>query len=528
MENLYQKFCKATIELDHPNAEQIEDAFRELPRKGRLFIACDLAELTTVLATVERLGFFCIELQPVAKDRIRLSALKGKNGPCYETGRTATLLAPVTAVLDDDNHLIFGKIRVCEKTGSFYQIPPYSDLLDVSDADCDLLARLDDEPVAFDCDTFQQDAESLAQSFVPRDDDAAHEQPALYQGPFKLVILEDGAILRRGEPVLLSRPQIQKLRDSLLLLPPETQAVAPRSFAEVFAEHGPSCLLGEIPLGEVRTSSGELRLNTLHECSKQMHIRLLGMIDRDEDYFILVGSDPEDEFGCCPSESVGKAKRLVRAGILDAYESPAPADACTTTIFAFANEISVVNEKPVFTQNAALREKVRAELESIHRKKSGAGKTIVKTLLLAFLAISLGLAAVKAWRAASSDTTSATSALAMTQATIEDGFVLTFVQGPSRCSSCKQMQQAARNLVEKRGNPRLLYAEAELTPELLRRYRLINTSTILLIQVRDGREYDVVDLTEKVWQTIHDEDRFASMLERAVDKELDAASVAGD
>jgi hypothetical protein len=59
--------------------------------------------------------------------------------------------------------------------------------------------------------------------------------------------------------------------------------------------------------------------------------------------------------GCCPNTQVGEANRLVEARFLSSYRENAPADSCTTTIYAFAGEIAVRDNRPEFTVNAATR-----------------------------------------------------------------------------------------------------------------------------------------------------------------------------
>ena len=108
--------------------------------------------------------------------------IRGFKGPCYETGRSASYEGEALAALDDDNHLLFVDMRVCEKTGGLYAQQPYEELVSVTDADPALMEKLDLEPVPFDCDTLERDAGNLREKVSG--EPVAERAKALYCGPF--------------------------------------------------------------------------------------------------------------------------------------------------------------------------------------------------------------------------------------------------------------------------------------------------------------------------------------------------------
>jgi hypothetical protein len=103
-------------------------------------------------------------------------------------------------------------------------------------------------------------------------------------------------------------------------------------------------------------------LSPLNEASDDMRNRLREMIARGDPYFILTGSDPEDKAGCCPSNEVGEANRLARAGILETYGASFNSD-CPVTIYAFGGEIHKAQDPPAFTVNQDLRTSVKDRID---------------------------------------------------------------------------------------------------------------------------------------------------------------------
>lgn len=375
-------FLAKTLTLASPTAADLQNAYRGLSARGSLSITCAPEEIESTLLAAERAGFFGLRV-----DGGRISAYKGKEGPCYDTGRTARYLGSAAAVLDDDHHLLFGRLRVCEKTGRLYASEAYQGRIEVSDPDAALLARLEKDPAPFDCATFDADAKTLSSTVSPSA--AAGERIAVfYPGPFKLLILADGSMVRRGRPVRLPVAQARELeqRDGALLHG-EGAAADPENFAVLYRRQGAAFLLGDLAPTRAPNPTD---LEALDELPEAMKRRLQTVLSRGEEYFILTGSDPAQKDGCCPSNDVGIANRLVEKGILDARGELANSE-CPVTLYAFAAEIRPGTGKPVFVRNDALRAAVRERLESGPRWSR---KAVVRLAFAAVLVTALILLAI--------------------------------------------------------------------------------------------------------------------------------------
>ncbi len=331
------------------------------------------------LLEIERAGFVGLRIEGA-----QVRAWKGKEGPCFETGRSATYRGAAAAALDDDRHLLFGTMRLCEKTARVYRLPAYAGLVEVTEPT--LPGR---DP--FDCDTFEKDAATLAASLSTSP--AGARTPIFYPGPFKLLILRNGDLVRRGEAVAVDAALARALMDKDGALAAAAGVEAP-NYREEYARRGALCLLGDLPFRASTSSARAPDLEAVVDAAEPLRRRLLKLIERGDAYFILVGSDPADADGCCPSDDVGRANALVRAGVLQAWTASAEAS-CPSTVYAFAGEIVSRGERPAFVRNEGLRRSV-ADLI-----RSGAGiprKLALRLLLLAIGLAGLGLAVWALWR----------------------------------------------------------------------------------------------------------------------------------
>ncbi|HVE38245.1 MAG TPA: hypothetical protein VNM14_00070 [Planctomycetota bacterium] len=381
-------FLAKTLTLASPTPADLMKAYQSLSARGSVTITCAPAEIGSVLLSAENAGFFGMRV-----DGTSITAHKGKEGPCYDSGRSARYLGSAAAVLDDDNHLLSGTLRVCEKTGRLYASEAYRGRLEVTEPDPSLLARLEKDPAPFDCDTFQADAKSLAEALKPQ---AAREggTPIFYPGPFKLLILRDGTMVRRGRLELLSREQAEELkaRDGAWINPDGQPGPAriPENYVDLYRKDGAACLLGDLSL-QPRPAGKDPSFDALDEVPPAMKRRLLALLDRNEDYFILTGSDPAQKDGCCPSNDVGIANHLVEAGILDSHGAGSNSD-CPVTLYAFHSEIRAGVGKPRFARSDAFRAAVRRRLESGPHLSQKAVLRLALLVLFAGAVLTLGLA----------------------------------------------------------------------------------------------------------------------------------------
>ena len=551
-----EEFMAHRETLENPDDGTVRDAFTRLPKRGSIEVRCRWERRLELQRILMDMGAFAIRLCPLADfAEVQITALKGKVGACFETGRGATYAGAALAVMDDDHHLIVGTIRVCEKTGGLYTLPPYHRLLTVTEGDAALLERLETDPILFDCNTFEPDAERLAtQAFVPGTSSEL-TTPVYYPGPFSLVVLRDGAILRRGQCTQIATSLVKDLqdRDDLLVVPPirTQEADRPINYPTAFRSLGAGCLLSTAVtttaspatvLGE--TSDAPLSkqaLAGLHSTSDELRKRLLRLIEGSEPYFILTGSDPKDALGCCPNTQVGEANRLVDVGLLASYRENAAADSCTTTIYAFAGEITVRNNhpfeaaqgRPEFTVNATTRRDAAAVLTRTKRRLR-VRQTVLKGVLLLLAGASLAIAGRTALApflpARSGFDTALVKALNVTADT-HRLFVCLF-HGRDTCTACETMGRLCRQTIETDFAPltrsglvvfrEIAYDEPGNRP-IKDRLGLFS-STVGLVRYDHGKPQAVRMLTEATWILGTDDAAFVRMLRESIQNALSEGS----
>src|SRR5262249_32483900 len=105
-------------------------------------------------------------------------------------------------------------------------------------------------------------------------------------------------------------------------------------------------------------------------------------------------SDPAQKDGCCPSNEVGEANRLVQEGILSSSVETGNSE-CPATIYAFAAEIRKLGEKPSFVRNELLRAAVKERIDKGPRLSA---KLWLRLGLVVILAASLAVLVVGVFR----------------------------------------------------------------------------------------------------------------------------------
>ncbi len=308
----------------------------------------DLARLLPVLSEMEDADLFGMTLA-LEEGRVNIRAWRGKGGPCHDTGREAEYAGPFLAVVDDDNHLLAGRLRVCEKTARIYASPAYEGVLTVTAADPELLARLETDPVPFDCDTLAEDAAWIATQVTSGPPVAG--RVVMYLGPFRYAVARDGTLLHRGIPAAIPASLAEELLGRGEVAPMDVQAPPACRFQELFARYGPLFLVGR-GTGEAPARMPDFK--ALDRVSEGVRARLRRMLERDDNYLMVQGTDPA-QGGCCPLPQVGELNRLVQAGLLDAWVSPLSGE-CPVTVYSPAGEIrDTGGPMPAFGRNDLLR-----------------------------------------------------------------------------------------------------------------------------------------------------------------------------
>lgn len=297
-----------------PPPTHVDEAFRTLSPQGTLTIQCRATEVTPLLLAAERAGFRGMR---VARGEGLLNILAHKTGP-----QGAGYRGPCAAALDDEGRLL------------------------VNGAD----------PAPRGRDPFVQDAKRLV-AWLGLPAGTRDRVVVFYPGPFRMLILKDGAMVRRGQPVRLPAEQAKELeRDEGAWVNPKIWSAAtdPKNYADLYRERGAICLLESDKPGD---------LDAIDDVSPDLRRRIKTVIERGEDYFVLTGSDPAQKDGCCPSNDVGEANSLVQAGLLSASTDSSANAECPATIYAFAAEIRKLGDKPTFVRNEPLRALVKDRIE---------------------------------------------------------------------------------------------------------------------------------------------------------------------
>ncbi len=215
----------------------------------------------------------------------------------------------------------------------------------------------------FSCDTFEEDQERLFQSL--RNTEKAKEHTGLfYPGPFRLLILKDGRVVKRGLVSMVPESDAGQLikRDGLFKIE-NFRSTEPQFFQELYMSYGARCLIGKYISYEQPVEERIQDLTSLDRTSPELKEQLLKIIKNNKKYFILTGSDSRDKLGCCPSELVTGANRLMSAGILDSYRDPAPGETCPVSIYAFKNEMKITGNDLQFNIDNDFRQVILKKLE---------------------------------------------------------------------------------------------------------------------------------------------------------------------
>lgn len=508
--------------ITYTGKSELLHAYNNLPQTGELTVHVSLQELEFCLGALEEAGFCGIFIRPPLGDHepFRVSAYKGKQGPCYDTGRTAIYLGVAKAAIDDDNHVLIAKQEapVCEKTANVYQLPPYSSLISCTPPVDELLKKLGKDPVVFGCNTFEVDLTELHEQL--RQINPQKERCMLfYPGPFKFIFLEDGSVVRRGTvnnvPASL-KDRLTKEEGMFITAGKEQPEML--LFRDVFERSGAAFFLYEGEKTGRLSHSDTTDFKALADLKTSLKAQLTDVIRNNKNYFILTGSDPEDTLGCCPSTEVEEAGLLVKAGILSSYREPLPEGSCPVTTYAFKNEIQIKEDQILFMPDYKFRKKV---LKHLAKKPVTIAGNILKWILLVFILASLVVAIYRV-----SDKTPVRSGISLFEQldpASRDQVMVVLFHFRERCETCLNMEQYTRDFLEEynRGKSRDKTIQFKLAVindarnlNLVRRFNTY-TSTIVLIKFENGEEKQVKVLNN-AWQLHRDKEAYTAMLENEI------------
>jgi hypothetical protein len=290
----------------------------------------------------------------------QVSGWQGLAEKCYDTGRSVNYNGNALAVLDDDNHFIFKNMRICEKTANVYLLPVYRPILEITLPDPELMAKLTTDPVLFDCDTFQRDSAAVAEQIEYSQETA--EVSIIYAGPFRCLFLKNGTIIRRGIPVAISKKSLELVGvDHCISL--KMSAPLAQNYMDYYQKYGSIFLLDSSMTASTNYFPPIAKTASVSDNLKE---RLKNMIDNQNDYLILQGSDPGEKDSCCPNPLVPELKQMIGWGLMSSWAPPGAtheAGSCPMTVYAFTGEFNIKGDSfPAFTKNEFLRLAIRKYL----------------------------------------------------------------------------------------------------------------------------------------------------------------------
>jgi hypothetical protein len=255
-------------------------------------------------------------------------------------------------------------------------------------------------------------------------------------------------------------------------------------------------------------------LSVLTTVSRDLKNRMLRIIENHKEYFILTGSNREDEFGCCPSDEVTMADNLVRAGILSASRERAAADACPVTIYAFRNEIVSTLGDLQFSQDKDFRQEVSYLLKN---SRHGLLKILSRWVLLVFVIVTILLAIIRI----SGPSLPLQNMGLYTRLDVSrpNSMVLVLFHYSKRCEQCLAMESHAREVLKdefpgmmqkKQIQFRQVVMDLDENRRLIDRLGLF-TSTLVIIRF-EGREEDSIRVLDSSWTLYNDKVEFKKML----------------
>jgi len=429
--------------LHNPTFLELDDAYRGLGKLKGIRVKTEKGE--AVLRDMEKIGFVAMEIDFHSSGYYNITAFKGKHGPCHYTGWKARYNGAALAVLDDDHHLISAEkwIAICDKTYSIYCLPPYKDLIKYKNNVLESDPSIDREHVQGNED-FETSLGKLYDKLKGEERRSDAIKVLFYPGPFRLLILKDGSMVRRGKlnnvPTFFVKDLVQK--DGLIEQVTH-EKVDPVYFQDIYANLGSTAILDDFKPQVIEQPDYPTDFSQLRFISEKLRKRILKLLDENRKYFVLIGNEAEDKLGCCPSEEVSEANRLVKYGILSSFSEPAQGDSCPVSLYSFKGELTVTENEITGEPDSEFRKKVRSML----KKSSDSGiKQVLKWILLGFVLISFVMAARQCY---DRSTTSSDEQMIFSQLYPEknDQVLVILFHNKKRCYQCLQMEEYTRDVL---------------------------------------------------------------------------------
>ena len=429
--------------IHNPTYIELDDAYRSLSRLQEIEVKTN--NLHGTLRDMEKIGFVAIQIINTfpKSDLWTLIATKGKHGPCYFSGSTAAYTGEALAALDDDLHLLPAHqvISVCDKTCSIYQLPAYKKRIDCKVKNIES-ENAKNSITDGDQDDFDSLVEKLIDQLKAAQQITTNRKMLFYPGPFRMLILQDGTIVRRGKwNAVSSNFADLLLRKEGLILSENRTSEPPVFLQDQYKQEGVSALMDKLVIQNKEPELYETDFSSLHALSTPLRKRLLQLLNENKKYFVLVGSDASDRSGCCPSEEVTEANALVKHGILNAFSEPLQGDSCPVTIYSIKNELSVQENGFDVEINTKFRNQLKERLV----KSRGGARSILKWVLLTFVVISTILAARKSYQLRTVPIE--VQSYNQLKPLIDGQIQLVFFHNEKRCYQCLEMEKFADDVL---------------------------------------------------------------------------------
>ncbi|MBF0198092.1 MAG: hypothetical protein HQL32_10285 [Planctomycetes bacterium] len=507
---------------------EIDEAYRCLKNCHAIEVQCVRENLLSLIENMENIGFVAITIKGYETESawLTLKAYKGKAGPCYDTGISVTYTGAAIAVLDDDDHWLpkGAATPVCEKTAKIYIFKEYADTVKVSAADEELVKRLELSPKPFMCDDLGVDVESL-RSTLPSSKAQGERVALFYAGPFKLLVLPDGSLLKRGRVNEVVEEYARALCQEGCLEVSDTQDDIFRStFHDEFPDNAE---LPNFPDGKSRVNStpqiskaiinhspDSANWSELKGLNKSLRKKLIHCIETQQEFLMLSGSDPEEEQGCCPSEDVGVGNRLVRAGIMCSYYRSGTQGSCPMGMFAFRGELLPAGEDVEHKIDPVFRRDFQSHLKRLDR-----GRVLRKIAAVFFIGLMLISIAVSLVKYSHSSIKNQQPLDVYLDLADEQKTAFVLFHRNTRCEQCLKMEKFTIHFLRKHHSDdiefHLINMDDTAHESYIEFYDLFST-TMMMISWQG--EQANIRIIKDAWETWVDEERFQGSLLEAIEQ----------
>jgi hypothetical protein len=241
---------------------------------------------------------------------------------------------------------------------------------------------------------------------------------------------------------------------------------------------------------------------------------MLQTIESKKDYFILTGSNREDEYGCCPSDEVTMADSFARDGILSASREHATAEACPVTIYAFRNEITSIDGNLQFSQDQNFRDEIRDRLK---KNNPGLMKVLARLALFVFVTVTIVLAIIRI--SGPSSPLQNNGLYTRLEVSRPNSTVVVLFHYSQRCDQCLAMERYSMEVLRDdfptmMQKKQILFRQVLMDlPEnrgMIDRFDLI-TSTLVIIRFEEMVE-NSISVLDRSWALFNNEKEFKKML----------------